>query len=181
MKRAKKLRKPDAKKLAKPEKKKAPSASPRQQFAALPWRASVEKGVEILLVTSRDTKRWIIPKGWPMKGRKPHIVAAIEAQQEAGLNGKIEKDRLGAFSYRKRLEGGGAVDCLVEVFPLRVARQRKKWPEKGQRITYWFPFAAAAEQVDEPELREIILTFGRVTIEKLRAPAGVQTPPPDRP
>jgi 8-oxo-dGTP pyrophosphatase MutT (NUDIX family) len=175
-KRAKKLAKPE-----RPEKKKAPSGSPRLQFAALPWRASAEKGVEILLVTSRDTKRWIIPKGWPMKGRKPHIVAAIEAQQEAGLNGKVEKERLGVFSYRKRLEGGGAVDCLVEVFPLRVARQRKKWPEKGQRITYWFPFAAAAEQVDEPELREIMLAFGRATMEKLKAPSDAQTPPRDRP
>ncbi len=169
------------KKRVKPEKKKAPSGSRRQQFAALPWRASVERGVEILLVTSRDTKRWIIPKGWPMKGRKPHIVAAIEAQQEAGLNGKVEKDKLGDFSYRKRLEGGGAVDCLVEVYPLRVARQRKKWPEKGQRITYWFAYAIAAQQVDEPELQEIILAFGQVTAEKLTASAEAKSPPPDRP
>lgn len=170
-----------AKKLAKPEKKKAPSTSPRQQFAALPWRASAERGLEILLVTSRDTKRWIIPKGWPMKGRKPHIVAAIEAQQEAGLNGKVEKEKLGVFSYRKRLEGGGAVDCIVDVYPLRVARQRKKWPEKGQRITYWFPYASAAQQVDEPELSEIILAFGRFMIEKITAPEDAPAPPPNRP
>lgn len=169
------------KKRPKIEKKKTPTGSRRQQFAALPWRASVERGVEILLVTSRDTKRWVIPKGWPMKGRKPHIVAAIEAQQEAGLNGKVEKEKLGAFSYRKRLEGGGAVDCLVDVYPLRVARQRKKWPEKGQRITYWFSYATAAQQVDEPELRDIILAFGRVIAEKLKAPADAQNPPPDRP
>jgi 8-oxo-dGTP pyrophosphatase MutT (NUDIX family) len=168
----KRVRKP----AKKPEKKKAPSGPPRQQFAALPWRASAETGVEILLVTSRDTKRWIIPKGWPMKGRKPHIVAAIEAQQEAGLNGKVEKEKLGAFSYRKRLESGGAVDCVVDVYPLRVARQRKKWPEKGQRVTYWFPFADAAQQVDEIELREIILAFGRLTAEKLKASADAPAP-----
>jgi 8-oxo-dGTP pyrophosphatase MutT (NUDIX family) len=168
-------------KPAKAEKKKAPSTSPRQQFAALPWRVSRENGVEVLLVTSRDTKRWVIPKGWPMKGRKPHIVAAIEAQQEAGLNGKVEKEKLGDFSYRKRLEGGGAVDCLVEVYPLRVVRQRQKWPEKGQRITYWFSYATAAQQVDEPELSAIILAFGRVMAEKLTTPADAQVPPPDRP
>jgi 8-oxo-dGTP pyrophosphatase MutT (NUDIX family) len=165
-----------ARKPAKPEKKKAPSGSPRQQYAALPWRASAEKGVEILLVTSRDTKRWIIPKGWPMKGRKPHIVAAIEAQQEAGLNGKVEKEKVGAFSYRKRLESGGAVDCVVDVYPLRVARQRKKWPEKGQRVTYWFPYADAAQQVEEAELQDLILAFGRATAEKLKASADAPAP-----
>jgi 8-oxo-dGTP pyrophosphatase MutT (NUDIX family) len=169
-------------KKAKPEKKRNPAPAPRLQYAALPWRASAEKGVEILLATSRDTRRWIIPKGWPMKGRKPHIVAAIEAQQEAGLHGKVEKDRLGVFTYKKRLESGGAVDCLVEVYPLRVARQRKKWPEKSERVTYWFPFAVAAQQVDEPQLREIIVAFGRTTAEALvRAAADGKAPPRGRP
>jgi 8-oxo-dGTP pyrophosphatase MutT (NUDIX family) len=135
--------------------------APRTQFAALPWRRDSEKGVEVLLATSRDTKRWVIPKGWPMKGRKPHIVAAIEAMQEAGLHGRIGKERLGEFRYEKRMKGGGAIDCRVEVFSLEVERQRKKWPEKGQRVTFWFPYALAAQQVDEPELRQIILAFGR--------------------
>jgi 8-oxo-dGTP pyrophosphatase MutT (NUDIX family) len=137
----------------------APPA-PRMQYAALPWRLDEDGYIEILLATSRDTKRWVIPKGWPMKGRKPHIAAAIEAMQEAGLRGKIEKTKLGEYEYEKRLKGGSAVDCRVEVFPLRVEGQRKKWPEKGQRVTYWFPFERAAEQVDEPQLREIILAFG---------------------
>lgn len=95
-----------------------------------------------------------------MKGRKPHIVAAIEAMQEAGLHGKIDKAKLGEYPYEKRLKGGAAVDCRVEVFALRVERQRKKWPEKNERATHWFLYAQAAEQVDEPELREIILAFG---------------------
>lgn len=66
----------------------------RMQYAALPWRISKNEGVEILLVTSRETRRWVIPKGWPMKGRKPHITAALEAMQEAGLHGKIERKKL---------------------------------------------------------------------------------------
>lgn len=144
-----------------PYKKGIPRNAPRLQFGALPWRVSEEGGVEILLVTSRDTRRWVIPKGWPMKGRKPHIVAAIEAQEEAGLHGKVEKAKLGVFEYEKRMKGGASVDCIVEVFSLRVERQRKKWPEKGQRATYWFPYAIAAQQVDEPGLREIILAFGK--------------------
>jgi 8-oxo-dGTP pyrophosphatase MutT (NUDIX family) len=131
----------------------------RTQYAALPWRASAA-GVEILLATSRDTRRWVIPKGWPMKGRKPHIAAAIEAVQEAGLLGKIEKVKLGEYFYEKRIKGGGAFLCRVEVFPLRVERQRKNWPEKKQRATTWFPYRLAAEQVEEPDLRGLILAFG---------------------
>ncbi len=141
-------------------KKKDANAKPRAQFAALPWRISEEEGLEILLATSRETKRWVIPKGWPMKGRKPHIVAAIEAMQEAGLHGKIEKNRLGDYDYEKRLKGDASVACRVEVFALRVLRQRKKWPEKKQRATQWFPYDVAAEQVDEPQLRALILAFG---------------------
>lgn len=144
-----------------PRKKDTPRPAPRQQFAALPWRVSEENKVEVLLVTSRDTRRWVIPKGWPMKGRKPHIVAAIEAQQEAGLHGKVEKSKLGDFEYEKRMKGGGAVDCVVEVYALRVEQQRKKWREKGQRVTYWFDYAVAAQQVDEPGLKELILAFGK--------------------
>lgn len=150
-----------AKKAPKSKKKSDRPSSPRLQYAALPWRVSEEEGVEILLATSRETKRWVIPKGWPMKGRKPHIVAAIEAQQEAGLHGKVEKSKLGEFDYEKRMKGGGLVDCRVEVYAMRVERQRKKWPEKGQRVTYWFPFDVAAEQVDEPGLCDIILAFGK--------------------
>ena len=150
--------KPDkSDKNQKPKKKGA--AAPRAQYGALPWRMS-DTGVEILLVTSRDTRRWVIPKGWPMKGRKPHIAAAIEARQEAGLRGKIEKNPIGAYDYEKRLKNSVSVTCRVEVFPLLALKQSKSWPEKNQRATHWFPVAIAAEQVDEPELREIILAFG---------------------
>jgi 8-oxo-dGTP pyrophosphatase MutT (NUDIX family) len=145
----------------KPRKKDTPRPAPREQFAALPWRVTEENKVEILLASSRDTKRWVVPKGWPMKGRKPHIVAAIEAQQEAGLHGKVEKTKLGDFEYEKRMKGGGAVDCVVEVYSLRVERQRKKWPEKGQRVTFWFPYNVAAQEVDEPGLSELIRAFGK--------------------
>lgn len=147
---------------------------PRLQFAALPWRATEDGGREILLATSRDTRRWVIPKGWPMKGRKPHITAAIEALQEAGLLGKIEKVKLGDYHYEKRLKGGASLTCRVQVFALRVLRQRKNWPEKKERATQWFPPEIAANLVDEPELRDIIRGFGA-----LQSPA-VQGPPRGR-
>jgi 8-oxo-dGTP pyrophosphatase MutT (NUDIX family) len=132
---------------------------PRRQHAALPWRI-VASGVEVLLASSRETRRWVIPKGWPMKGRKPHATAALEALQEAGLLGKIDKISVGFFHYQKRLKNGAAIICKVDVFPMRVLRQRKNWPEKGQRVTQWFPYAIAADQVIEEELADIILAFG---------------------
>ena len=139
------------------KKKKAGGAEPRRQYAALPWRA--RDGLEILLASSRETRRWVIPKGWPMRGRKPYATAAVEALQEAGLLGKIEKTKLGSYHYQKRLRNGAALLCSVDVFPLRVVRQRKNWPEKNQRVTEWFTPAVAAELVHEPELSELIKAF----------------------
>jgi 8-oxo-dGTP pyrophosphatase MutT (NUDIX family) len=132
---------------------------PRRQYAALPWRILGE-GVEILLASSRDTRRWVIPKGWPMKGRKPYMTAAIEAQEEAGLTGKIEKTKIGSFHYQKRLKNGAVILCRVDVFPMQVVRQAKHWPEQGQRVTQWFAYTDAAEEVLETELKALILAFG---------------------
>jgi hypothetical protein len=78
----------------------------------------------------------------------------------AGLVGKIEKEKLGSFHYRKRLKNEAVLLCRVDVFRMRVARQRKNWREMHQRVTQWFPWVTAAEQVIEPELKELILAFG---------------------
>ena len=131
---------------------------PRNQLAALPWRLG-KKGLEILLISSRETKRWVIPKGWPMKSKKPHAAAAQEAREEAGLVGKIAKDPIGSFHYIKNLQNGAAVLCRVDVFPMQVEKQRKSWPERDQRITRWFPADEAASLVREPELSALILDF----------------------
>jgi len=132
----------------------------RQQYAALPWRL-VGESVDILLASSRDTRRWVIPKGWPMKGRKPHAAAALEALEEAGLKGKIEKTKIGSFHYQKRLKNGAVILCRVDVFPMQVLRQAKHWPEQGQRVTQWFTYTDAAEEVLEAELKKLILAFGK--------------------
>ncbi len=152
-----------------PKVKKKDGSDPPRQYAALPWRFTNEP--EILLESSRETRRWVIPKGWPMKGRKPHATAALEALQEAGLLGKIEKASIGSYHYHKRLKNGAAIMCRVEVFPLRVVRQRKTWPEKNQRVTRWFPYAAAANEVSEDELAELIMEFGEA-LEKAARKAG---------
>ncbi len=127
-----------------------------------------------MLVSSRETHRWIIPKGWPMKGRKPHAAAAREALEEAGLLGRVSKRALGAYAYDKRLRNGAVLPCKVEVFPLEVERQRKRWPEMEERTTRWFAAEEAASFVAEPELAAMIRAFA----DRLRAeheePAGAE-------
>src|ERR1700754_5037011 len=129
------------------------------QFAALPWRLD-ERGMrQIMLLTSRETQRWVIPKGWPMKGKKPAEVARQEAYEEAGLLGDIVGRRpLGSYFYAKRLAQG---DVLTEVtvFSLRVRRQLPDWPEKLEREARWFDANEAAALVDEGALAEIISRF----------------------
>jgi len=117
--------------------------------------------MEILLVTTRQTKRWIIPKGWPIKGLKPAKSAAREAFEEAGVIGSIRTRKIGSFIYDKRLDDGGAViSCEVTVFPLRVKRQRKVWPEFHQRICRWFEVSKASVAVEDG-LRPLIESFGK--------------------
>ena len=128
----------------------------RVQYAALPYRLMGRSGTEVMLVTSRDTRRWIIPKGWPQKGRAPHHSAAREAFEEAGVEGVIDSRPVGTFPYQKRLKNGGVVNCEVEVYALRVLRQSKRWPESGERQVKWVSAQEAAETVREPKLSTII-------------------------
>ena len=129
----------------------------RMQYAALPYRDEGE--LQVLLVTSRETHRWIIPKGWPMASRQPWDAAAREALEEAGVEGAIGRVSIGTYIYDKRMAGGVLVPCSVEVFPLKVARQRKQWREKDQRDVRWFPVAEAVEIVQEQGLKLILRSF----------------------
>jgi 8-oxo-dGTP pyrophosphatase MutT (NUDIX family) len=129
---------------------------PAIQYACLPFRERADGSIEIMLITSRGTRRWVVPKGWPIKGRKPHASAAREALEEAGLVGEVGKVPIGSYRYGKRLKSGEVVPCQVEVFALEVKGQRKRWPEKGQRSLRWFDPAEAAEAVDESELKDVI-------------------------
>ena len=136
------------------------TTEPRVQYAALPYRQ--EGGtIEILLVTSLGTKRWIIPKGWPMDGRAPHEAAAREALEEAGVVGEVASEAIGSYRYEKRRKSGASVPCNVDVFPLDVGTQRKRWPEKGRREVKWFPPEEAADTVSDADLRGIILDWTR--------------------
>lgn len=128
----------------------------RVQYAALPYRRTGDLLIEVLLVTSRDTGRWIIPKGWPLKGKAPHKTAAREAREEAGVVGKISRRPIGSFCYEKRLKGGKIVVCKVQVFALKVKRQQASWQEKGERQLKWLSRATAAKTVGDRVLGTII-------------------------
>ena len=112
-----------------------------------------EKTGEVLLVTSRGTGRWIIPKGWPMKGKTLHRAAEIEAREEAGVRGKARKKPLGYFTYLKTYDDGSSVPCTVEVHLLETQRQDAAFREKGQREVEWMSASEAARRVTLPELK----------------------------
>lgn len=133
----------------------------RLQVAALPWRAGENGQLEIMLITSRDTGRWILPKGWP-EAREPLCQAAArEAGEEAGLQGRVCHFEAGRYFYAKALASGQEVPCEVLVFPLKVEEIADKWKEKHERRRRWVTPNDAAEMVNEHDLRQIILYFSR--------------------
>lgn len=111
---------------------------------------------KVLLATSRDTGRWVIPKGWPMAGRSLSGAAAQEAWEEAGVRGDIETRELGRFSYHKGQDRGFAVPVQVRVFLLSVTELASDFPEADQRERRWFTPRDAARMVIEPELKSIL-------------------------
>ena len=129
------------------------------QFAALPWRRTADGQIQVLLITSRETRRWVIPRGWPMPDRPPAEAAAQEAYEEAGVVGAAADKPIGVFVYDKRLRDGAVQALAVSVFPLEVFVEQLGFPEHGQRERLWTSPAEAAERVDEPELKALIRGF----------------------
>lgn len=129
-----------------------------EQFGALCYREKNGR-IEILLITSRGTGRWVVPKGWPVKEQTPAGSAAVEAFEEAGVEGRAKPVCVGVFSYDKVQDDGSARPVRVGLFPLRVRKLRRKYPEAEQRKRRWFSRKRAAELVDERELKEILRNF----------------------
>lgn len=130
----------------------------RTQFAALCYRITKDK-LQILLVTSRGTGRWIVPKGWPMDGVTPAHAAMTEAWEEAGIEGQSLDVCLGMFSYLKCVGPEMQLPCAVMVYPVRVRSLAADFPEAGTRRRKWFSRKKAARAVAEPELAQIIRNF----------------------
>ncbi|MEW6125107.1 MAG: NUDIX hydrolase [Pseudomonadota bacterium] len=145
------------------------SAGRRVQYAALPYRQRQDGEVQVRLITSRETRRWVLPKGWPMKDIAPHKAAAREAFEEAGLIGSTSRTAIGLYTYEKRLSPIRSVTCDVLVFPMKVKRYLKKWPERSQRIGFWFTVESAAAAVQEEELKDLILRFGAIMADRYAA------------
>ncbi|CAD0216472.1 hypothetical protein AGRHK599_LOCUS4735 [Rhizobium rhizogenes] len=132
----------------------------RQQYAALCFRYGGNgDDVEILLVTSRTSRRWIIPRGWPMKRKKPHEAAAIEAWEEAGVRGRVRKEAVGRYTYLKMLDNGDVVPCVVDVFQIEVTGAETSFKERGERLLEWVRPDEAARRVRDIELKSLLVDF----------------------
>lgn len=128
----------------------------RLQVAALCLR-DTDTGREVLLITSRDTGRWILPKGWPIDGLTAPGAALQEAWEEAGVKtGTIADAPLGSYDYDKRLEGGVPVSVEVKVYAVEDVQLTDTYPEVDERNRRWMSPEEAAGLVDEQGLREIL-------------------------
>lgn len=134
------------------------------QVAALPWRVDAGR-LQILLVTSRDTGRWVLPKGWAEKGEALSAAAAREVREEAGAKGDISTRDAGRYFYAKVQRAGPALPCEVVVYPFEVKKLNDQWKEMEQRRRQWFTPDAAADAVHEPDLAELIRRFGRDVLD----------------
>ena len=140
------------------------SRSETRQVAALPWRQT-DDGRQILMITSRETRRWVIPKGGRMVGKTDPEAAAQEAMEEAGVRGEMDQASIGVFRYAKGLKDGGVRQCVVSVYPLQVLVQLGAWPEAHQRERRWMSLSEAADLVHEPDLAALIRDFDATPLE----------------
>ena len=132
--------------------------SERSQVAALPWRRG-PNGVEILLITSRETRRWVTPKGGRMTGKTDAEAAAQEALEEAGIEGVVGDRPLGTFRYLKVLKRRAPRWCTVDLYELEVMVEHPDWQEREERERVWVSREEAARMVDEPDLQALIAAF----------------------
>ena len=127
----------------------------RAQFGAAPFRYGEDGQVEVLLVTTRETRRWMVPKGWPIKKLGPLGTAMQEAYEEAGVRGD-GRPSIGTFDYLKVMRKGPNQICEVELFGLLVVEELDDWPEKAERDRRWFSAEDAAAAVEEAPLKAIL-------------------------
>jgi 8-oxo-dGTP pyrophosphatase MutT (NUDIX family) len=140
-----------------------------RQIAALPLCFAPAGGLEVFLVTSRGSGRWIIPKGNPIKGLSPMDVAAQEAFEEAGLVGRVSPDCIGSFAF-ERLRGPSCKAWLVDVYPLFVEKQVRKWDEKSQRTVLRCDITSALSLVCSQSLAALIQKCGDEIASELAVP-----------
>lgn len=132
------------------------------QAAVIAYRIRCGR-VQVLLMTSRDTGRWIIPKGNIKPGTTPSKAAEQEAFEEAGVRGTITGSTpLGMYTYSKKLVSGGARTATVEVYLLQVKKQVKEWPEKRERKLAWVSAKKAVNLIEEPGVVPLLVSLMKV-------------------
>ncbi len=134
-----------------------------RQAGAIPFRHD-PSGFRVLLITSRDTGRWIIPKGGIERGLTAAQSAEREAYEEAGVEGTLDHIPLGFFTYNKRLRSGASKPAIVEVYAMRVEKQLKKWPERSQRRLEWMPVLKAMALVQEPGMVQLLRRLEQIMV-----------------
>lgn len=147
------------------------------QYGAVCWRR-IGARLEVLLITSRETGRWVIPKGWPIAGMTPADSAAREAYEEAGVEGSPAATCIGLYGYDKAFDRASNAPssrpCVVAVYPLQVKSLRDRFPERGQRRRKWFSPKKAARKVAEPELQGLLAGL-EALLPEARGKAGKAT------
>nr|WP_196108814.1 MULTISPECIES: NUDIX hydrolase [unclassified Ochrobactrum] len=152
--------KSQAKQLIATEKRILTPSGRLQQVAALVHRRDMG-ALKVLVITSRGTGRWIIPKGWPQVGRTLSETALREAYEEAGIRGEVSPIPIGSFCYCKTdLPPERINQFVAAVFAVQFTGQEKDWPERDQRISEWVSPQEAACRVEESELKQILNQFG---------------------
>ncbi|MDU8910464.1 NUDIX hydrolase [Aestuariicoccus sp. MJ-SS9] len=131
------------------------------QIAALPVRRDRKGRLRVLMVTTRESGRWVMPKGWPMDGKKPWRAAEIEALEEAGAVGAVSHRPLGTYHYAKRLPNGRRLRCRVTVYAMDVQKLKRRWKERKARKRHWFSPRKAAALVREKELAALLRGLDR--------------------
>lgn len=138
-----------------------------QQVAALPF-VPLANGIEVLLVTSRNGGRWLLPKGWP-NGKEAFAAAAErEALEEAGVVGAVHPDSVGDYTYTKSMPKGYQVRSHVFVYPLLIQEHRLDWPERDERSCRWVSLNEAVELVGDRGLSRLLKNLSRSGGEVLR-------------
>lgn len=135
-----------------------------EQIAALPVRMDQKGKLRVLMVTSRDSGRWVMPKGWTMDGKKNWQAAKIEALEEAGAVGFVSDQAIGIYHYKKRFYDGQSVKCRVTLYPMVVDKLKRRWKERKERRRHWFSLTKAAKLVEEPELTELLKSLAKTPV-----------------
>ena len=137
-----------------------------EQFAAICFRRLPKSDAEVLLITSRESGRWVVPKGWAIDGLAPHEVAEREAWEEAGVKGKAKKKPFGFYTYLKVLDTGERVPSIVQVHLVEARKIEDRFPEQAERLTKWLPPYEAAALVREPELKSLLGRVEKAVLKK---------------